>query len=166
MYLLNPPVTGPEILTVNEIPTVVAVFDNHPMNDMPAAFDQTYQVLFPTLGAKGIAPIGPGFALYTSEPTDTVSFEVGIPVSQPLEGDVSAANGIVLKNSVIPAGKIARISHIGSFDGLSQAWGSFVEALESAGHEIDMPCWEVYVTEPSPDMDPATLQTDLYVLLK
>ena len=166
MYLLNPPVNEPEILTVEELPTVVAVFNNHPMNEMPSAFDQTYQALFPTLGAKGIAPVGPGFALYTSTPTDTVSFEVGIPVSQPLEGDVSADNGIVLKNSVIPAGKIARISHIGSFDGLSQAWDSFVETLESAGHEIDMPYWEVYVTEPSPEMAPSTLQTDLYALLK
>ena len=27
------------------------------------------------------------------------------------------------------------------------------------------PFWEVYVTEPSPDMDPATLRTDLVTLV-
>ncbi|ANE03968.1 GyrI-like domain-containing protein [Corynebacterium crudilactis] len=166
MYLMKPPVSELEILEVDDIATVVAVFDNHPMSEMASAFDSTYQVLFPTLAAQGIHPIGPGYALYTSVPSDTVSLEVGIPVDQPLDGDITADNGIVLKNSTIPGGKIARISHLGSFDGLGQAWGTFMESVAQAGHSADMPFWEVYVTEPSPDMDPATLQTDLYTKLK
>ncbi|WP_231910934.1 GyrI-like domain-containing protein [Corynebacterium suranareeae] len=163
---MNPPAAEPEIIEADAIPTVVAVFENHPMDIMSVAFDETYQVLFPTLNAKGITPIGPGFALYTSVPTDTVSFEVGIPVNQPLDGDVSANNGIVLKNSELPGGKIARISHHGSYDGLGQAWPKFLDAVSASGHVLDTPFWEVYVTEPSPELDPATLQTDLYTKLK
>ena len=29
-----------------------------------------------------------------------------------------------------------------------------------------MPFWEVYTTEPTPDMDPATLRTDLFTVLE
>ncbi|WP_231686522.1 GyrI-like domain-containing protein [Corynebacterium deserti] len=163
---MKPPVTEVELLEVESIPTVIVFFENHPMEDMSSAFDGTYRVLFPNLAQRGITPTGPGFALYTDVPSDTVSFEVGIPVDKPLESDITTDSGLVLKNSVIPGGKIARISHIGSFDGLSDSWPAFVEAVAVGGNELDMPFWEVYVTEPSPDMDPATLQTDLYVRLK
>ena len=166
MYLMNPPVSELEILNVEAIPTVVAVFENHPMAEMSSAFDSTFQALFPTLAAQGITPIGPGFALYTSTPTDTASFEVGIPVNKPLHGEAATESGVVLKNSELPGGNIARISHLGSYDGLSQAWPRFLEAVDASERTPDNPFWEVYVTEPSPEMDPATLRTDLYTLLK
>ena len=35
-------------------------------------------------------------------------------------------------------------------------------AIGGMGRAPGSPFWEVYVTEPSPDMDPATLRTDLF----
>jgi effector-binding domain-containing protein len=40
-----------------------------------------------------------------------------------------------------------------------------MEALAAGGTPPGTPFWEVYVTEPSPDMNPATLRTDLFTVL-
>ncbi len=164
-YLLDAPIPATEILEVEQVNLVVAQFTNYPMSEISAAFDGTFQVLFPALTAQGIKPIGPALALYHEVPSDTVTFEVGIPVDRPLPEDIPNDAGIILTNSSLPAGKIARRTYIGPFDGLGQAWTEFMDSVESAsvaGHQPAFPCWEVYVTEPAPDADPATLRTDLY----
>ena len=37
--------------------------------------------------------------------------------------------------------------------------------VAAAGETPELPFWEVYVTEPSPEMDPADLRTDLFTRL-
>ena len=46
-----------------------------------------------------------------------------------------------------------------------QAWAVFTKAAVDAGHHPGLPFFEVYVTEPNPDMDPADLRTDLFITL-
>lgn len=36
-----------------------------------------------------------------------------------------------------------------------------MQQVAADGRQPALPFWEVYVTEPSPEMDPATLRTDL-----
>ncbi|GAA2093137.1 AraC family transcriptional regulator [Brevibacterium salitolerans] len=68
--------------------------------------------------------------------------------------------------SAVPGGRIAAATYLGGFDGLSGAWQTLVAALESQGETPAVPFWEVYVTEPRPDMDPAELRTDLFTALE
>jgi effector-binding domain-containing protein len=56
---------------------------------------------------------------------------------------------------------VARVVHAGSFDGLSEAWQRLGAWIGEQGLEPSDDYWEVYLTEPSPDMDPADLRTEL-----
>ena len=59
------------------------------------------------------------------------------------------------------AGGSPRLVHEGSFDELGSSWGRLGQWIAAAGLTPGEDMWEVYVTEPSPDMDPADLRTEL-----
>lgn len=162
-YFLAEPVSDAEFIEVDAFDTIVVKLTDYPMKDMPAAFDSTFGALFPVLEAHGISPTGPAFALYHRMPTETASFDVGIPVDKPLTEPVTTESGTVVEPSKLPAGSVARISYFGPYDAMSEGWGAFMYALAAAGKTPDLPFWELYVTEPRPDSDPATLRTDLVV---
>lgn len=164
-YFHDEPATNVEFRQVGEIPTIVQKATDHPMTDMAEIFDSTFSALMPMLQNGEIQPTGPGFALHYRQPTDTATFGVGLPVDTPLDSARSTETGVVLEPETIPGGQIARYSHIGSYDGLPDAWGTFMEGIIAAGKQPALPFWEIYVTEPTPDTDPATLRTDLVTLI-
>ena len=55
--------------------------------------------------------------------------------------------------------------HAGSFDTLSSAWERLGSWINDQGLTPTQVYWEVYLTEPTPDMDPADLRTELNWLL-
>lgn len=162
-YFLSEAVSDAEFIEVEAFDTVVVNLTDYPMAQLPAAFDTTFAALFPVLGQHGITPVGPAFALYHRMPTDTATFEVGIPVDKPLADAVTTETGVVVEPSQLPAGNVARISYFGPYDAISDGWGAFMYGITAAGKEAELPFWEFYVTEPSPEIDPATLRTDLVV---
>ena len=107
------------------------------------------------LAGQGVAITGPAFALYHGAPGATADLEAGFPTSGPVEtdGDVVASH--------LPGGRVARLVHEGSFDELGSSWGRLGQWIAAAGLTPGEDMWEVYVTEPSPDMDPADLRTEL-----
>lgn len=165
-YLNTDPLPAVEALEVSAITTAVVSFQDHPMDEMAAAFDSTFQALFPALAQVGINPVGPPFSLHHRAPTDTATFEVGIPVDRALANPVATDSGLTINASTLPAGRIARISHLGSYEELGRAWESFLQTVAASGNQLTLPFWEVYITEPSPEADPATMRTDLYTLLE
>lgn len=164
-YFLEGPWYVVTYLDAEEFPTVVHLAQDQPMAQMGSAFDATFAELFPFLGAQGLRPIGPAFSLHHRMPTETADFEIGIPVDKPLAEAHETASGVSLIPSTLPAGKVAVLSHIGDYDGLADAWETFLNEIGEAGHRPTLPFWEVYVSEPRPDADPATLRTDLVVRL-
>lgn len=164
-YLQTTPLTEVEFLQVSAMNTVVHRAQDHPMLEMATVFDETFTALFPELAARDITPVGPALSLHHRMPTDTATFEVGIPVEPPLENVLTAENGVSLEPSTLPAGTIARISYLGPYEGLGEAWTAFMQAIAAHGKQPELPFWEVYVTEPSPEIDPATMRTDLYTLI-
>lgn len=118
-------------------------------------FDEAFATLGAVLGAQGIAMTGPPIALYRSPPGDVIDLEVGFPV----DGDVSPTRGVVM--SGLPGGRTARLIHEGSYDDLGSSWERLDEWLRAQDLTPGAAAWEVYVTEPSPDMDPAGLTTEL-----
>lgn len=153
------------VLEVTEVLTVVSTFTDWSITRMAEAFDSTFTALFPVLEDQGIQPMGPAFSLHRRMPSDTVDMEVGIPVDRALTAAVTSESGVTLRPSRLPAGRVAIVSHLGSYDGLGEAWGTFMHAVAETGHEPALPFWEIYVTEPSPEADPASMRTDLAVLL-
>lgn len=127
---------------------------------MPAIFDETFAALVPALAEAGVQIAGPAISLHHRMPGATMTFEAGFPVAAPLDGQLEAG-GITFLPSSMPATQVATVSHLGGYDGLGDAWGRLMQQVAADGHQPALPFWEVYVTEPSPDLDPATLRTDL-----
>ncbi|MCA9834091.1 MAG: hypothetical protein KC435_09105 [Thermomicrobiales bacterium] len=165
-YFLSDPVNEVKFIVVDAYPTVVRKVVDYPMRDMTSIYDSTFSVLFPALSREGLHPIGPAFDIHFRMPTDTATFELGFPVNNALDKTLTEASGIVLEPSTLPGGTIARISAFGPYDNLPQAWGAFMEAIAAAGKEPILPFWQIYVTEPSPALDPRLLRTDLVTLVK
>jgi len=149
-----------------EIPTAVVVQRDFPMYDMPSLMDGTFSHLAEALAAEGIHPIGPAFSLHHRAPVATADLEVGLPVDAPLTSALELPSGYEVVGSVIPGGRVGWISHVGGYGGLAEKWGAFTEDLGESDEQMTYPFWEFYVTEPHPDMNPATLRTDLFTLLE
>jgi len=144
----------PELIEVEEVPTAViaGVVD---AAELPAFFDRSFATLPAVLAGQGVRPVGAAFARHERPVSDTADLEVGFPVDRP----VSAQDGV--RASTLPAGRVARYVHEGGFEGLPDAWQRLAEWIDARGLTPESGMWEVYLTEPSPDMDPADLRTEL-----
>lgn len=167
------PVDGVRLLRAPAVPTVVVRADTVPMATIAGLFDAVFGSAFPAAFAQGLTPAGPAFALYTrlTDGADPVAdVEIGFPLDAPLIeqlGDEPVeVDGLRVAASVLPAGDVAVTSHLGGFDGLGRAWGDFLAEIGAMGWAPGVPFWETYVSEPSPDMDPADLRTDLYCVVR
>jgi len=107
------------------------------------------------LAGQGVAVVGPAFGLYHGAPGAVADLEVGFPTAGTVEsdGDVVASR--------LPGGRVARLVHEGSLDRLGESWLRLADWIGAAGLTPGRDQWEVYVTEPSPDMNPADLRTEL-----
>lgn len=146
--------TKPEFVTCEQTPTAV-VRGVVPPAELTDFFDKSFRVIPAAMGAQGATMTGPAFGLFNGEPGETVDLEVGFTTDRAIRPD-----GDVVPSS-LPAGRTARLLHSGAFDGLGASW----ERLRAWIGEQDLnpgaTCWEVYVTEPSPDMDPRDLRVEL-----
>jgi effector-binding domain-containing protein len=106
------------------------------------------------VAAQGLVPAGPWFTHHLRMDPDTFDFEVGVPVNSPV-----VAVGRV-KPSQLPAARVARTVYHGPYEGLGAAWGEFEAWIRANGHKSAADLWEVYVTDPSADPDPATWRTE------
>lgn len=146
--------TEPELVTLDATTTAV-IPGAVPMAEITDFFDRSFTELATVLDQQGIVPTGPPFAKYAGPPGETVELEVGIPVQGPVTPE-----GQVRPNS-LPAGRVARLVHAGSYDELGESWGRLGAWISAQGLTPGSDLWEVYLTEPKPDMDPADLRTEL-----
>ena len=124
-------------------------------DQLVALIDRSFPALAAVIPGQGVAIAGPAFALYHGEPGDTVDLELGFVTDRAVqpEGDVRPGS--------LPGGRVARLVHQGGYDGLGSSWGRLRSWIEEQGLTPGQDLWEVYVTEPSPDMDPDDLRTEL-----
>lgn len=159
------PFTEVTVFEASPMPTAVVEARNVPMEDLPAVFDATFSRLFPALQDAEKEIAAPAFALYTRRPSDTVDVEVGLPLTSGLKQSLPLGEDLIAIPSQLPGGSVAALSYTGAYSGLSEAWAAFVNETVAAGRHPGLPFVEVYVTEPSHDMDPADLRTDLFLTL-
>lgn len=149
----------PEVVSTEARPTAV-VTGTVPMQELPAFFDRAFGTIGAALAANGVAPAGPAHALYHRPPADVADLEVGFPVTGHLDPDGEVSS------STLPAGRVARLVHRGAYDELGSSWERLRGWVDERGLGASDTMWEVYVTEPSPEMDPADLVTELNWLLE
>jgi effector-binding domain-containing protein len=144
----------PELVTV--VPVATAVIRGVvPMNELAGFFDRSFSTLASVLSSQRVAIGGPAFARYHGPPAANADLEVGFATDGVVapDGDVEASS--------LPGGRVARLVHAGSFDLLATSWERLREWIRAQGLTPLTDLWEVYLTEPTPDMDPADLRTEL-----
>jgi effector-binding domain-containing protein len=145
---------APELVTVPSVTTAV-VRGRVSVDDLRNFFDASFSTLAQTLSSQGVTITGPAFGLYRDTADETVDLEVGFPTNGAVQPDGDVAP------SSLPAGRVARLVHEGAFDGLGASWQRLRSWIDEQGLTPRPMSWEVYVTEPSPDMDPRELRTEL-----
>ena len=150
--------TGPELVDVSATNTAV-IRGVVPVADLAAFFDRSFTTLAGVVPTQGAAITGPAFALHHGPPGETADLAVGFPTAEPVRPDGDVEPG------TLPGGRVARLVHAGGYDGLGTSWERLRTWIDAQGHRPGPVLWEIYVTEPSPDMDPADLRTELVWLL-
>ena len=117
----------PQVVTVESSPTAV-VRGTVPADQLPAFFDAAFQRLPAAIAAQGAQIAGAAFARYPSPPGDVVELEVGFPVDRPIEATDDVGSGS------LPAGRVARVVHAGSFEELGTSWERLQVWMDEQGH--------------------------------
>ena len=144
----------PELVDV-EATTTAVIRGVVPATDFAPFFDRSFTTLASVLAGQGVVVTGPAFAVYHGPVTDSANLEVGFPTASA----VDPQDGV--EPASLPAGRVVRAVHAGGYDGLAAAWAALRHWIDDNGIEPAGITWEVYVTEPAPDMDPADLRTEL-----
>jgi effector-binding domain-containing protein len=126
-----------------------------PVEQLPALFDGSFPRLAEVTATQGVAIAGAAFALYHREPGETVDLEIGFVTDRPVQPDGDVRPG------ELPGGRVARLVHQGAYDELGSSWERLRSWIQERGLAPTGGFWEVYLTEPSPDMDPSDLRTEL-----
>jgi len=145
----------PEIVVLAE--TATAVIDGViTFAELPDFFDRSFSTLGQALAEQGVEVVGPAFALYHRMPADTVDLEVGFATS------ATVARAGAVRPGSLPGGAVARLVHEGAYDDLPHSWERLAAWVAERGLTPGVVIWETYLTEPTPDMDPADLRTELH----
>ena len=144
----------PRIVTLDPV-TTAAVRAAVRMEALRTFFDNSFSLLFATLGEQQAEPAGAPYARYRGEPTETVDVEVGIPVGAAITGDGD------VRPSELPGGEVVTATHVGPYDGLGDSYRRLAGWIGEQGRTPSSSMWEVYLTEPGPDVDPAGLRTQI-----
>ncbi|GGL45235.1 GyrI-like domain-containing protein [Nocardia jinanensis] len=144
----------PELLEVTE--TITAVVRGIVTPEQTVSFfDSSFGLLPPAIAAQAAVITGPALSLWGTDSENSTEIEVGFPVDRRIQPDGAVVPGR------LPAGRIARIVHRGGFDTLGVTWGRLHTWITDRGLTPAADRWEVYLTEPNPQMDPADLRTEL-----
>ncbi|MER6984318.1 GyrI-like domain-containing protein [Streptomyces carpinensis] len=144
----------PEVVHLDPATTAV-VRGVVPMTELRDFFDASFGALARTIAGQRITMLSPAFGLYHGSPGETLDLEVGFVTDRAVRPEA----GVVVGS--LPGGRAARLSHLGAFDGLGSSWERLHSWMRTRGLSAAEDRWETYVTQPSPDMDPRDLRTEL-----
>ena len=134
---------------------VLFVHKEAPVAGIGPALGEAYGAIWPYVQRVGVEPAGPPYARYLSVKPEHAVFEAGVPVSRavPGEGEISAGE--------LPGGDVAVTTHIGPFDQMQPAYEAIGAWMREHGRADGGPPWEVYMTDPAEEPDPAKWRTDI-----
>lgn len=155
------PRTVIEWFDVPDVPLAAIRYDGITQDSLVESFDGGFNALRTAIEAGVVVPSGPPLAVYHGDPTARFDLEVAFPVLTPLTGESEHA-GLVVRPSVVAGGRYATVTHVGGYDGLGLAWGGLLGAVAASGAQPEGRFVEVYLTEPNPEADPATMRTELF----
>jgi len=110
------------------------------------------------MSEQGVQPAGPPFSRYhrIDAAKNEIDLEAGIPVKTPFQ---SAGR---VKAGELPGGRVARTWHIGPYHELARSYARLEAWLKAQGLTSRGGFWEVYVTDPGIETDPAKWKTQIF----
>lgn len=147
-------ITTPQLITTREIPTAVIPL-KIPCQDMSKHMDPAIQEVIKTITGQGRRMAGPMFCYHQRRPSDSFDLEVGFPVTEVIKSEGR------VKNSKLPAVKVARAVYQGSYEGLGPAWQELQAWVRKHGHGETGRFWESYLTNPEEVKDANSHLTEL-----
>ncbi|MEO7995106.1 MAG: GyrI-like domain-containing protein [bacterium] len=150
-------------ITIRDIPTTrLAALAN---DGGPEGFGPTWQAFFPEAGKQGLMREGVQVAaIFRLDPSRVDAEGPGAIADYAASATVLAEQPIAapLAERIRPAGKYASWVYQGPFDGLGDAWPTFLKGVAGAGHQVaDRDYFEIYLDDPSTTA-PENLRTELY----
>ena len=129
---------------------VLSIRANVRVAELTQAQGESLRALWSFLKQHRVTPAGPPVVRYHSFGETQADLETGIPVAEAVAGEGRVAAG------ELPGGAAITTWHLGSHDGLADAYGRLGSWLDANGREADGAAWEVYGwIDPSLEPDPA-----------
>lgn len=143
---------------------VAALRETVPVTGLAAFFDRAYGQIEHVLTEQGRHVTDAPYARFYSrpdftDPQSTIDVEAGWPV----DGVITDADGVIA--GVLPAGRVVRMRHVGSYDGLSAAWERLMGFVAERGLSVGEGVWERYLVEPG-TVEADAVVTELVVVLE
>ncbi len=114
-----------------------------------------YHILADVIAAHGTSPAGPPFARYHQLAPGRFAVEAGFPVVTAIEPD----SGV--RPSYLPGGPAAVTIHTGRYEEMTRAYAALASWISDHGGEPEGDPWEVYLSDPARQPDPATWRTEI-----
>lgn len=144
-------------LTEHDEQATAVIHERVPLTELPQFFGRAYHSTMAALEAQGLHPTGPPFSKYFGKPTGGVAdVEAGFPVS----GTFSDADGVTA--GTLPGGKVVEAVHVGPYDTMHQTYDEVMRFVEGEGLTPSEEMWEVYLSDPQTQPDPATWRTQIF----
>ena len=119
-----------------------------------------YPVIAGQLATRHTGPAGPPFARLRSLGDGRFDVEAGFPATDPLAAD-GPFGAVAVVQSELPGGRVAVTTHVGPYDQIEPAYQALAAWLiEHGGEPVGDP-WEVYLSGPPTEPDPATWRTEV-----
>jgi effector-binding domain-containing protein len=121
---------------------------------------QTLSHLFPKvanyMGASGAAMAGAPFCRYTAWRDEECDIEGGCPIVESLPGEGAVLSGTIGNCRAV------RAEYVGPYDGLSRAHEACRNYMAENGLVFADHPFEIYITDPNKEPDPAKYITHVY----
>lgn len=127
-----------------------------PMAELQNVFGRGFAAVAQAAATQGIALTGPPFAFYPRMPTDTVEVIAGFPVAAPIaaEGEVEPFE--------LPGGRVITATHVGPYEAMATTYDELLAWAKSEGLTPADAMWEIYMSDPETEPDPATWRTLIF----
>jgi effector-binding domain-containing protein len=140
--------------------STIAVRVKAPMEDLDLA------ALFATHLPRLMAIAGesrPAYARYHEFGPSQADVEIGVPVVTEVDVSQSRADDeAAISASELPGGRVAVVTHHGSYDTLGAAYGALHDWIHEQGLEDGPGPWESYLDDPATVEDVSALRTVLH----